>query len=364
MSTLQIQLLGNFQLSYNDAPMTTLNQARLQSLLAYLVLHRDAPQSRQQVAFLFWPDTSEAQAHTNLRQLLHHLRRAWPVVGEFVQIDARTLQWKADADFKLDVSAFEREVAQAAEAMRTAQFTAARVALSQAVNLYGGDLLPGCYDDWLLTERERLRQHFLDALEQLVVLCERQRDYPSAIHHAQHLLRTDPLHETTYRRLMRLHALNGDRASALRAYHVCATTLARELGVEPNQDTQESYARLLKMEIPQVLGAATGASSAAGERLVGRQPAWEKLQAAWQRVMRGHSHFVCIGGEAGIGKTRLAEEMLNWARRQGIAQARTKSYAAEGSLAYAPVTEWLRADVFQPARKQLPDIWLAAGDPG
>lgn len=359
MSTLQIQLLGGFQLHLDDAPVTTVNQTRQQALLACLLLHRHAPQPRQHLAFLFWPDTSESQAHTNLRQLLYHLRRAWPTVSDFLQIDARTLQWKPEAAFTLDIMTFEQALARAAAAMHAAQLEAARTALTQAIDLYGGDLLPGCYEEWLLTERERLRQRFLDALEQLVVLCERQREYLTAIHYAQRLLRTDPLHETTYRRLMRLYALNGDRASALRTYHICATNLARELGVEPNQETQDAYARLLRMEIPLVLGAATAARTAAGERLIGRQPAWETLQAAWQMAMHGRARFVCIRGEAGIGKTRLAEELLHWAQRQGIAQARTRAYAAEGSLAYAPVTEWLRAEVFQPARKQLPDVWLS-----
>src|SRR4249919_325076 len=80
MPTLQIQLLGAFSLIYNDQLVTTIHQARLQSLLAYLVLHRHAPLSRQHLAFLFWPDSSESRAHTNLRQALHLLRSAWPAV--------------------------------------------------------------------------------------------------------------------------------------------------------------------------------------------------------------------------------------------------------------------------------------------
>ena len=156
---------------------------------------------------------------------------------------------------------------------------------------------------------------------------------------------------------MRLYALNNDRASALRTYHICTTILARELGVEPTQDTHEAYTRLLNLELPPKLHPPSAIQPT--DRLVGRQPAWAKLQTAWQSAMRGRAQFVCISGEAGIGKTRLAEELLIWARHQGIAQARTQSYAAEGSLAYAPVAEWLRAEVFQPARKQLADLWLS-----
>jgi DNA-binding SARP family transcriptional activator len=74
MPTLHLRLLGDFSLIYADRQVTSLNIIRLQSLLAYLVLHRDVPQQRQHLAFLFWPDTTEAQARNNLRQLLHQLR--------------------------------------------------------------------------------------------------------------------------------------------------------------------------------------------------------------------------------------------------------------------------------------------------
>ena len=62
------------------------------------------------------------------------------------------------------------------------------------------------------------------------------------------MLRHDPLREETYRLLMRLHALNGDRPAALRAYHVCVTVLRQELGVEPDGATRRAYQRLLKVE--------------------------------------------------------------------------------------------------------------------
>ena len=353
---LHIQLLGDFRLTH-DEQVIAVQQARQQALLAYLLLHRDAPQSRQRIAFLFWPDTSEAQAQTNLRQLLHHLRRAWPASDDYVLVEPRAIAWKTAIPCHVDIAAFEETVAAATMTLQTGQVNFARTACVQAVDLYGGDLLPACYEEWLLIERERLRQSFLDTLERLVVLCEDERDYSSAIRYAQRLLRADPLHETTYRRLMRLHTLNGDRAGALRIYHICTTTLSRELGVEPNQDTQDAYARLLNMEAPSVLQPRPAKPSGAGERLVGRQSEWAKLRQVWETVRRGHTHLVCIVGEAGIGKTRLAEELIDWAHHQGIVHARAHAYAAAGSLAYAPVTAWLRTDAFEIARKRLPDIW-------
>jgi DNA-binding SARP family transcriptional activator len=66
-----MQLLGDFRLVYGNELVTSVGTARLQALLAFLVLHRDTPQSRQHLAFLFWPDSTEAQARNNLRQALH-----------------------------------------------------------------------------------------------------------------------------------------------------------------------------------------------------------------------------------------------------------------------------------------------------
>ena len=96
---LRVELFGDFSLTYGDQRVTTVATPRLQSLLAYLVLHHDVPQPRQHLAFLFWPDTNEAQARNNLRQLVHHLRRALPVAERFLLIDASTLGWHSGAAY-------------------------------------------------------------------------------------------------------------------------------------------------------------------------------------------------------------------------------------------------------------------------
>jgi DNA-binding SARP family transcriptional activator len=338
VKTLHIQLFGNFQLLYQDKPVAALGQRRLQSLLAYLVLHREAPQARRSLAFLFWPDSREAQAHANLRQLLHRLQRTLPTAGDFLQIDVKTVQWRPEAPFSLDVAQFERQLALAEGAGRQGSTAVVCAALKTAVAHYGGDLLPDCYDEWVLPARERWRQAYIQALAQLIGLLETQRDYATAIAYAQRLLRADPLHETTYGRLMRLHALAGDRASALSVYHTCATTLQRELGVEPNAHTRTLYEQLLHLEASPALPPAHDRqpgtrSTPSGGQLIGRQAEWQTLLAAWRRTAHGRAHLLVVAGEAGIGKTRLAEELAIWASRQGIRTAHARAYAAEGDLA-------------------------------
>ena len=248
VKTLRIRLLGDFALLANDTPISSLDVPRLQSLLAYLALHRGVPQSRSRIAYTLWPDSTDAQAHTNLRNLLFKLRMTLPEVDTFLVVDRLTLGWQQDTFWSLDVQDFERAIAQAAAARRIQDLTAEQQALEAALQCYKGDLLPSCYDEWIQGERDRLQQIYQGALERLIDLLEQERNYAGAIRVAQRLLRLDPLQEATYRHLMRLYAVRGDRGAILRTYQTCAAVLKRELAIEPGLTTRKTYERLIRAE--------------------------------------------------------------------------------------------------------------------
>ena len=109
---LHLDLLGTFRLRQDDQAVAGFEHARLQNLLAYLVLHRAAPLSRQQLAFHFWSDSTDQQALKNLRTLLTRLRHALPDADHFIDVTAQTIQWRPNAPFTLDVAKFETAVAQ------------------------------------------------------------------------------------------------------------------------------------------------------------------------------------------------------------------------------------------------------------
>ncbi len=238
---LRIRLLGDFELRLGETSLPPLESSRLESLLAYLLLHRNGPQSRQHLAFLLWPDSTDAQARTNLRPLVYTLRHTLPDIDKFLEVTPRTLRWRTEAPFWLDVAAFDHALARS----ERADVSEALAALRDAVALYAGDLLEGCYEEWILAEREHFRQRYLVALGHLSTLHEEHGNYTDAIVYAERLLLHDPLPEEVYRRLIRLHDARGDRARALRAYHVCEATLERELGVEPSPATCSVYEALL-----------------------------------------------------------------------------------------------------------------------
>jgi predicted ATPase/DNA-binding SARP family transcriptional activator len=297
--------------------VTALSADRLQSLLAYLLLNRAAPQPRHHLAFQLWPDSSESQARTNLRNLLHNLRANLPEAGTFLDITNLTLQWRPDAPFWLDVEAFQQRRNQAADAEKQNAWEDARRLLEEAVAFYRGDLLPGNYDDWISGRREELRQGYAETLTRLVSILEGMGDLGAALQYAQRLLRDDPLNETTYVMLMRLYAQSGDRSSIRRIYDQCVTTLQRELGVEPGATTQSAYQHFLRAEAPLAVTSPVAtplppAPVPVKRRLtppksttvfIGREA--ELAQLA-QLIADPHVRLLTITGPGGIGKTQLA----------------------------------------------------------
>ncbi|HYX10372.1 MAG TPA: BTAD domain-containing putative transcriptional regulator, partial [Candidatus Acidoferrum sp.] len=359
----RLRLLGAFALTGADGTPISIGSPRAQSLVACLALNRGVAQSRKQVSFLLWPDSAEAQAHNNLRQLLHQVRRSWPGSDAFLAGRGGALVLKSGPDLAIDIDDHELAVAAATDGDDEAQPEATRKAFEAAVDSYSGVLLPAIYDEWILPERERLADTHLRVLDRLIGLLEQQGDYRAAIERANQRLRLDPLDERMVRWLMRLHATNQDRAGALRVYYACVTILDSELGVEPDRATRDLYERIRGLEAPEdeiatphpIRDPAPPAHRGSwdGPGLIGRRPEWARLMAAWDRMATGAAQLVVIGGEAGIGKTRLAVELCDWAGRSGIGSARTRAYAAEGRLSFAPIAVWLRSPLLAPTLPRL-----------
>jgi DNA-binding SARP family transcriptional activator len=345
-----LRLLGGFALEI-DGAQVPVTSPRLRALLALLALQRSEPQSRRRLAFLLWPDSTEAQAHTNLRTLLHRLQTALPGAEQVLQLDQHAIGWRDGIVLEFDVASFVRALV-AAEADPPASSAAVCAALERAVEQYRGDLLPDSYDEWLLLERERLRQLFLESLARLVTVLDERREYARAVEHARRLVQLDPLNEAAALSLLRLHAQAGDRASALRVYHACASRLKAELGAEPGRALRSAYDQLRASEAPVT-------ETPAALPLVGREAEWRRLQAAWQGMVAGRPRLLILSGEAGIGKTRLAEELARWIGRQGDVAVAAHCYAAEGSLPYAPVVSWLRSDALRRRLSRLEAHWRA-----
>lgn len=360
---LQIKLLGGFDLSYDDVSLTGAMAERLQSLLTYLALNHHAPQPRSHLAFLFWSDSSDSQSRTNLRRAIHNLRRILPNLEQFITIDAKALQWRIDAPFKLDVMEFEQAIAMA-EATPVADPTTIQAALKTAIALYQGKLLPTCCDEWIEPERERLHQACIRAYTWLIQLLQEQPDFRTALQYAQHLLRIDPLHEATYAALMQLYTLSGDRANALQTYHRCMTVLREELGVDPSANTRKLYERLLledegaEAQMPVMqrsahhplmllpIRAKSISEGPAAMRsmppLIGREREWAMIQQwAAAGATDTLSNVLLLLGEPGIGKTRLLEELRQTTQVGQVLWGR--GFAAEMVRPYGIWTDALRS---------------------
>jgi DNA-binding SARP family transcriptional activator len=211
---LKLWLLGEFRAEFNHNPIQAIDSPRLQSFFAYLILHHKIPISKQQLAGLFWPETDENQARTNLRRLMFRLRRAWSGFNQYLTSTGNTLQWKPEQPFWCDVYQFHQH---AQEAKRGFVKAERYELLKKAAALFKGELFPGCYEDWIIPERDECQRLFLSVMDELIRIAEGRGDYISGINFAEQLLGNDPLYEPAYMALMRMHLQNGNPGGSSRS---------------------------------------------------------------------------------------------------------------------------------------------------
>ncbi|WP_018991405.1 ATP-binding protein [Aromatoleum toluclasticum] len=340
---LQVRLLGAAEIILDGRRLRAFDSLRLQRFLGLIAL-RGAPQHRSHLAFELWPDSDEAQARTNLRKLLHDFRHCLPDVAEFVEIGNETVLWIAGGPSEVDVLGFRNAVA-------AGDF-------ERAARLYSGDLLPACYEDWVLDERARLRAEAHAALLRLAEEAARREDHAAAVRHAQRLSELEPTSEAAVRIQIEAQLALGDRAAALRCYHRYAELLERELAVAPGEAIAALYRRL-RAGTPDRDEAREKALPVAESPFVGRGPEWSRLVEAWNGARQRGAHLVLVTGEPGIGKSRLALELGRRVRAEGYAVGSARAYEAAGRPPWGPVVDLLRSDAIRSHIDTLDAVWRA-----
>lgn len=312
---LRIHLLGELSLEHDGVVLTPPTGRPACTLLGWLALH-PGPHPRAALAARLWPDVLDSSARASLRSAAWALRGALGPAAPLLEGARDRIGLRADALW-VDANA----VAELARGGRPAQ----AVELAER-----GELLPGLDDDWVVAARDEHRDQVGAAF---AALADAAADPALAVDWARRLAAHDPLGEDAHRRLLRALAAAGDPTAALEAHRRFADRLRRELAVAPSAATRELAEQL------RAGGAARDdapVAARAPSTLTGRDLELAHLRAAWWHARSGQGRLVLLEGEPGIGKTRLAREVLEEAEAAGARIA----VAAPPEVGDAPLALW------------------------
>lgn len=366
MPQLSVTLLGGFHVR-SDAGTLTVPTRKAQALLAYLAVPAGHPHPRDKLASLLWSDTADEQARNSFRQALSTLRKALPPASLVTEAETVALDPESA---EVDVTVFQRRVAEGTLG-----------ALAEAATLYQGDFLAGLavkeapFEEWLLGERDRLRELALEGLAKLLAHRRSAGQTEQAIQTGLKLLTLDPLQEPVHRTLMRLYAETGRRGAALRQYQQCVAVLQRELDVEPEAETKQLYQEIIRRRAEASSSrAAVGKAreeptrrDPAGPRpgavttetpLIGRDAELATLRNALAESVGARGRVIAVLGEAGVGKTRLLVEVATEARQGGSHVLFGRAYESAQILPFGP---WV--DAFRTGGLIAEELRLGALDP-
>ena len=333
---LDIRLFGHATITLDGVPVKFAKRSTTLAMIAYLVLKRGHPVSREALAYLMFPEADEATALAELRRYLYRANKSLISPVPWIAVDTETVRWNAEGGAFVDVLEFDR-------------LSADPHGWERAAELYAGDLLADLYEDWVLAERELLRSQYLTVLKGLLDKHRADRRFESAIGDAKRILLTDPWREDALRELVALRYESGDTSGALAEYEGFAKRLRDELDVAPMPETVALRQSILRNEaVPGSLSAPAGMPSSAAPRVragfpfVGRERELERLQAVWTRAARGSGSLVLLRGEAGVGKTRLVSEFARKVQSEG-GRVFTGTTSMPELMPYQAIAEALRS---------------------
>ena len=330
-ATWRLHLLGRPRLEAQAGDRIVPLRPKDAALLAVVAL--SGPIKADRLAALLWPNATARQAETSLRQRLFRLRRE---TASTVVATGALLQLAPELGLDLaDTLAAIGEDAQAGQ--------------DELLGDLAFDELPDLAE-WLRAEREKWRGQRDGALAAAAAACEKNGALAKGLAYALRLVVADPLAEHAQRRLMRLHYLRGDPASAIAAFERFEQRLKDELGTRPSAETIELMSTIERgaASLP-ARRAIAPASLMRPPRLIGRESDLLALDHAWS----AHRVFLLIG-EAGIGKSRLMQEFAG--ARDGVISVQARP--GDAGIAYALLARLLRAvraaqgGVLSPSRAQ------------
>ena len=251
----RICLLGKFQIQGENRVVSCFKSRKVQELFCYLLLFREHPQQREGLASIFWGDYSTESSKKYLRQSLWMLQSSLSeIMGSvpppLLRIEAEWVQVNPQSVYWLDIASFESAY-QTVKDIPVQNLTDQDITmLAEAVDLYRGDLMDGCYQDWCLYERARLQEIYQSLLNTLAYHYELHQEYENGLDYARRMLNCDYANERTHRQLMRLYYFSGNRTQALRQFKTCEEALRTELDVQPSQKTILLYEQMRADTLP------------------------------------------------------------------------------------------------------------------